>query len=288
MIAVGFQDSPDTNRALEWAAQAAVANDEPLKIISVGPNGAFGDFTGSSVVIDAEVMRSAAVEIAEEGARRARELGAKEITVEGIVGNAAEGIVEAAEGARVLVMGNRGRGPLLSALLGSVSYAVTAHAPCPVIVVRESAPLPDADHRIVVGYDDSEPAQKARDYGVFLSELHDAPVHFVRAWSDTAAALAATSYVDGAALAISDTQAREETKADLQRMIDDLAAEHPKARISGELAEGDAAHAITEAAQGAGLVVVGTRGRGGFKGMMLGSVSHGLLHSAPCPVAIVR
>ena len=69
-----------------------------------------------------------------------------------------------------------------------------------------------------------------------------------------------------------------------------MRAEHPDLKITTAVLEGDPASALAAEAErvGAALLAIGTRGRGGFRGMMLGSVSHGVLHAAKCPVAIVR
>ncbi|HEX2706288.1 MAG TPA: universal stress protein, partial [Candidatus Lustribacter sp.] len=65
-------------------------------------------------------------------------------------------------------------------------------------------------------------------------------------------------------------------------------AEHPELSVTTLISEGDPAQTLAEAGREAGLVVVGSRGRGGFSGLLLGSVSHRVIHTATCPVAVVR
>ncbi|GAB3586699.1 universal stress protein [Calidifontibacter terrae] len=287
MIAIGFNDTPDSRAALDWAARSAKISGEEVRVIAAVPMPTMPDY-GSGAVLDPNQMRSAAAELALQGAKIAGEIGAAHVETAADVGNPAEVVVDRAEGARVLVIGNRGRGPLLSALLGSSSYAITAHAPCPVVVVRSETELPNATHGIVAGLDDSERSRKAADYAIFAANMHQAPLHFVRVWNDTATMLAAATYVDGAALAMDSGSQRDGARAAFEQQLQDLCDAHPEVKITGEFLEGDPTSVLSNAAQGAALLVVGTRGRGGFRGMMLGSVSHGLLHSAPCPVAVVR
>jgi nucleotide-binding universal stress UspA family protein len=80
-------------------------------------------------------------------------------------------------------------------------------------------------------------------------------------------------------------QAAEET---LQRAEAHVRAAHPELALETEVLYGEPGHVLGELAQRAGLVVVGSRGRGGFAGLLLGSVSHTVIHEAPCPVMVVR
>jgi nucleotide-binding universal stress UspA family protein len=77
-------------------------------------------------------------------------------------------------------------------------------------------------------------------------------------------------------------------EADVARAVEALRREHPDLDVSGEAAEGSAVDILVRASRDAGLVVVGSRGHGGFAGMMLGSVSHAVLRGADSPVAVVR
>lgn len=287
MIAIGFNDSPDSRTALDWAARSAKITGETLRVIAAVPMSTMPDY-GAGMVLDTDELRSAATELAAQGAATARDLGATDVETAADVGNPAEVVVDHAEGARVLAIGNRGRGPLLSTLLGSSAYAITAHAPCPVVVVRSETELPNSEHRVVVGFDDSDRAAKAADYALFVGAMHHAPVHCVRVWNDTSTLLAAATYVDGAAIALGNEDQRDHAREAFEQQIDRMRAGHPEVQITGVFSEGDPARVLADAAQEAALLVVGTRGRGGFRGMMLGSVSHGLLHTSPCPVAVVR
>lgn len=289
MIVIGYSDTPDCERALEWAASEARRSNEPLRVVSTLGQPAFADI-GAGVVIDRQIMQEGAREVAATGAAHARKLGAQQVEEHAAVGNPAELLVDAAQGARAIVLGTRGRGPVLSALLGSVSYTVAAHAPCPVIVVRENAPSVGPEHPIVVGVDDSEPSRRALALAAEVAGERGAKLHLVSVWSDPAATIASASYVDGAALLSAGEGIRDAVTADLAQIAQDLQDSHPDITIDTTVVEGDPALALAAVADrvGASLLAIGTRGRGGFKGMMLGSVSHGVLHAAKCPVAIIR
>ncbi|NHN55103.1 universal stress protein [Calidifontibacter sp. DB0510] len=286
MIVVGFSNTPDCERALAWAAHEAKRLDEELLVVSVMAHPRFVD-AGGAVVLDPTDLEQAAADLAEEGARQARERGVEKVATRSALGTVAEQLVDAAQGARLLVIGSHGRSPLLSALLGSTSYAVCAHAPCPVVVVRTEAPKPDADRPIVVGVDGSERSLVAADFAARAAEATGAPLHCVVVWSNPAALLAASSYLDTTGLAMGD-QLRDSARVTVEEIAESLRRQHPSVTITAEVLDGDPASTLAEASAGAGLLVTGSRGRGGLRGMMLGSVSHGVLHNAKCPVAIVR
>ncbi|MCG8656049.1 MULTISPECIES: universal stress protein [unclassified Yimella] len=289
MIVVGYNDTPDCERALEWAASEARRSGDKLRVVSATAMPTFAD-AGAGVMIDRQVIEDGAVEMAKIGAEKASALGASDVEPHHSLGNPAEILVEAAEGARVIVLGSRGRGPVLSALLGSVSYAVAAHAKCPVVVVRADAPSVGPQHPIVVGVDDSKPSQRALAMACEVAAERGAPLHLVAVWSQPAATIAAASYVDGAVLMTAGEGIHQAVEAELRGTADRLRTDHPDLSITAEVIEGDPASALAAEADrvGASMLAIGTRGRGGFRGMMLGSVSHGVLHSAKCPVAIVR
>jgi nucleotide-binding universal stress UspA family protein len=137
--------------------------------------------------------------------------------------------------------------------------------------------------RIVVGVDGSERARRALLWALDEAELRQAELDVVLAWSNSMM-FASSPYV-GAYL--DPAQERNEAK----RLLDDIVAKsvpvgHP-VRVHRILAEGNAAASLLEAAKGADLLVVGSRGHGGFVGLLLGSVSQQCVHHAPCPVVVV-
>ena len=134
--------------------------------------------------------------------------------------------------------------------------------------------------RIVVGVDGSEAAREALQWGVDEARRRNATVEAVYAWHQPYL----TGYAEMAEIGI------DEFASDAQQILDatvdavDATGIEPVVR---RLVTGNAASALVEAAKGATLVVVGSRGRGGFTGLLLGSVGQQVAHHAPCPVVII-
>jgi nucleotide-binding universal stress UspA family protein len=137
---------------------------------------------------------------------------------------------------------------------------------------------------VVVGHDGSGCAQEALTWAAHLAERAHWPLHVVRAWR-MATAPQPPSWAPGYVPPITDYEAA--VQADLEADV---------ATVLGERAQGVSCHvvhappvrALIEAAAGADVLVVGARGRGGFAGLLLGSVSDQVTHHAPCPVTVVR
>jgi nucleotide-binding universal stress UspA family protein len=135
--------------------------------------------------------------------------------------------------------------------------------------------------RIVVGVDGSEESKAALRWAVEEARLRGATVRAVCAWSLPHVAGPGFAFLPGGI---------EEFRRDAEGVLDAAIAEVGSEGVDVERAavEGGAADVLVQAAQGADLLVVGSRGHGGFAGLLLGSVSQQCAHHAPCPVVIVR
>jgi nucleotide-binding universal stress UspA family protein len=204
-------------------------------------------------------------------------------------GRAASAIVEEAGRfhADLIVVGHRGHGPIETMLLGSVSAEVVDHAPCAVLVARDSDPGP-----IVFADDGSASGNTA---AALLEAFPLAPHTPITVLSVTDTGL---PFATAAAPGLYDQavesyiRSREEARAETQRIADAAAA---RLRLLGYRAtavvhDGDPAHEIVEYAKDhrAGLLVLGTRGNTGLRRLLLGSVARNVLLHAPCSVLIVR
>jgi nucleotide-binding universal stress UspA family protein len=204
---------------------------------------------------------------------------------------AANALIEASKGADLLVVGSRGRGGFSGLLLGSVSQEVAQHAECPVVIVpsprrgtqmvgREAgAPI----ERIVVGVDGSQGARRALGWAVDEAMLHNARLEVVHVWHYPY--LPASPL--GAAPAPPLYEFEDEARRTLDRAVDSVDTSGLATPPERVLITNGAAAALIDVAKGADLIVVGSRGRGGFAGLLLGSVSQELAHHSPCPVVIV-
>lgn len=202
-------------------------------------------------------------------------------TTQAVCGHPAQVLLETGAGADLVVVGSRGDGGFLGLRLGSVSEKVVRHATVPVLVVPHQAEVSQRG-LVVIGVDGSKDAHEALDWGLSEAAWRDSAVRLVYAWTVPAVAGPfGVTLPDAAELSDNAARVVEAEAARARRMAPHLEIEtaHPCR---------EPAQALIEAASDAGLLVVGRRGLGGFKGLLLGSVSHQVVHHAPCPVAVVR
>jgi nucleotide-binding universal stress UspA family protein len=288
-IVVGFDGSTGAEAALDWAAHTARRQGRPLTVLHVSDLAAAPAHTAYLPDVLSDALAAAARATLDAGVERAAAVvDRSHITGVTLIGSPAAELVAASEGAALVVTGCRARGRLASGLLGSVSYAVTAHAKCPAVVVRgHETAYPDAIHEVVVGVDDSEVSERALEVAADIADETGAPLHIVRveplhapdSWASVETRHAGSQHTHAM---------RAEAEATLERAKKHAHGSHPKLKIETEVLYGDAGHALAPLGNRAGLLVVGSRGRGGFAGLLLGSVSHAVIHEANCPVMVVR
>lgn len=194
----------------------------------------------------------------------------------------ARALLEASTGASLLVVGDRGLGGFRGLLLGSVSQHCLHYATCPVAVVRNvGTAAPDDSERVVVGIDGSEASYEALDWAAEEARVRGATLGIIHAWHTPFSA--ASPYGGSFDPSVLDDSARAVLDAAVER-VDAAALTKP---LDAVLAVGRAAPVILDASKRANLVVLGARGRGGFAELVLGSVSHSVVHHSSCPVVIV-
>jgi nucleotide-binding universal stress UspA family protein len=193
-----------------------------------------------------------------------------EVSHRQVLGGGAATLVEESRGADLVVVGCRGHGTLAGLLLGSVSSQVVAHAHCPVLVVRPAEPGPPATGPVAVGVDGSPTSTSALAHAVAEAARRGAALRVLYAAGK-----------DGD----SDNGQVEEV---LTGAVETALAAQPDLEIDSEiLRDADPAAALVEASKDAAVIVVGSRGRGGFTGLLLGSVSQAMVHHAHCPVLVI-
>lgn len=198
-----------------------------------------------------------------------------------------EALVVEARRARLLVLGDRGLGGLAGLMLGSVAVSLAAHGACPVVIVRGdrgrtgSVPGDGAQDPVVVGIDGSPVSEAALAFGFDAAAARGVGLVAVHAWSPTAIDEALAPLMDWDAVAVGE-------QAVLAERLAGWGQKHPQVAVRQVVVRDGAVRALVDASRGAQLVVVGSRGRGNATGLLLGSVSHGVLHGAHCPVAVVR
>lgn len=192
--------------------------------------------------------------------------------------DAVAALVDEARGADLLVVGRSGAGRVERVLLGSVTEAVLRHSPCPVAVVPATST--DRVGRVVVGIDGSPASTTALRWAAAEAELRRAELVVLHAW-EYPYRLTAEGIGRGSDLAEVDAAIVTDRAVETAR---DVTA----GAVSSQLVEGGAVQAVLDASRSADLVVVGSRGRGGFRTMLLGSVAHGVAGNSACPVVVVR
>ncbi|NQU37124.1 MAG: universal stress protein, partial [Actinobacteria bacterium] len=214
--------------------------------------------------------------------------GVETVVVEG---PAIQGILDVAKkvDASLVVTGRRGLGGFKRLMLGSVSDEVARYAPCSVAVVTSRRQEWEPTKTVVVGIDGSADGDAALTWAASEARRTGCSLHVIHAWAFPempAGSLAGTIpwlNDNGAQLTSLAEDTLKEAIARCSIAADDLS-------LTQEASCGYASEVLTAAAHDrrAELLVVGTRGLGGFAKMMLGSVAHQCLHHAGCPVAVIR
>jgi nucleotide-binding universal stress UspA family protein len=280
-IVVGFDGSPRSGLALDWAVDEAQRWQVPLHVVYARMMPLRGPTPEVGLVVqetEADEVLGAAVDRAHELAPR---LG---VTTSSRYGAPAPLLVDATRGASGLVVGARGRGGVASALLGSTSVDVAAHAHCPVTVVRQLPEVVADRPGVVVGVDGSELSESAVAVAFAQASARSVPLTVVHAWflEYTAAGLQVLD------LQHERQRIAQEEQALAAELVAGWSEKYPDVVVRRHVVNAHPVQALADHSRGAELVVVGSRGRGGFAGLVLGSVSQGVLHHAHAPVMVVR
>ncbi|MDQ7910409.1 universal stress protein [Phytohabitans sp. ZYX-F-186] len=282
-VVVGVDGSAASTAAVALAVRTAVERDRPLRVVHgfvwpllrvpLGPS-PYGPPEGG-LRNDAEQIVRDALACAEGCDPRVRASG------EVVTGGVAAVLVGESRHAYALVLGARGLGGFTGLLVGSVGVQVAAHAACPVLVARGA---PRENGPVVVGVDGSPNSNRAVAFAAQEAVLRKTDLRAVHVWSGPSS----TGPGDMLPLVYDPEQVAEEESRLLFEATAGLTERYPDLLVGHRVVHGRAARAMVAQSQGAQLVVVGARGRGGFAGLLLGSVSQALLHHADCPVAVVR
>jgi nucleotide-binding universal stress UspA family protein len=277
-IVVGVDESAGAAEALRWAAGEGELHRWPVTAVLCW--GSLDQHHGT-MPHPFEPAFTAAEATAALHTIVARVLGKGAATVECRTVNdlAARGLLEASADATLLVLGARGLGSFRELMLGSVSQQCLHHATIPAAIVRADTTSPQHGRSwIVVGVDGSETSQRALGWALEEGRLRHVGVEVVHAWNPPTHAVptlpnAYAPFDEAARTVVDQALAHADTTG--------VPTVRPVVR------QGSGGEVLVRLARGADLVIVGSRGLGGFKGLLLGSVSHHLSHHAPCPVIVI-
>ncbi|MEB4212232.1 universal stress protein [Mycobacterium sp. 94-17] len=283
-IVVGVDGSPASNYAVCWAARDAAMRNVSLSLVHM----VNATTTRPQVSMAAEALAwqeddgrrvlQEAVKIAEDATRTSRK-----IDIASALWHAppAPTLARMSEEAEMVVVGSYGRGAVGRALLGSVSSGVARRARCPVAVIHDEDPLMPHPQQapVLVGIDGSPASElataiafdEASRRGVTLTALH--------AWSD--AQIVELPGVDWSAV-------RSEAERSLAERLAGWQERYPDVTVRRVVVCDRPAPQLIEQSEAAQLTVVGSHGRGGLTGALLGSVSNAVIHSIRMPVIVAR
>lgn len=285
-VVVGVDGSPSALAAVEAAAQEALLRGARLHVVHafiwpamhVPPGGSpLGPPTGG--------VRESIEHVLAEALERALAAAPGVMADHAVVAGEAVTALEAeSRTAQLMVVGHRGSGGFAGLRLGSTSVHLAAHSHCPVMVVRDR---PVKDGPVLVAVDGPRHSRGAIAFAFQEASLRGADLvalHVWGTWSDHGD----TRPVDVVDLIgdVETLQAHEEQLLD--EALSGHRGEHPEVPVRARVVRGRTRPTLIEASRGAQLMVVGARGRGGFTGLLLGSVSQAVLHHADCPVTVVR
>ncbi|OBJ51051.1 universal stress protein [Mycobacterium asiaticum] len=283
-VLVGVDGSAESARAVAWAAREAALRHVPLNLLHAVTPVVVGWPVGRLY----EEMPDWQKDNAERVIAQAREaaataLGGSDTTPvhdETVYANAVSTLIEASAEAQMVVVGSQGLGALGRMLLGSVSSSLAQHANCPVAVIHSAdGAEPDPAAPVLVGIDGSPVSEAATAFAFDEASRRGVDLVALHAWSDVGVF---------PVLGMDWHDRESEGQEVLAERLAGWQERYPDVHVQRSLVCDTPAKWLLDAAERAQLVVVGSRGRGGFDAMLLGSVSSVVVHSAKIPVVVVR
>ncbi|MPZ85308.1 MAG: universal stress protein [Actinophytocola sp.] len=285
-VVVGVDGSESSLRAVRWAADRCGRRGTGLRLVHACqvPTGY------RPGIVDEGTLRTA-MESQSRGwlaeARQAAEQAVPGLHIDTVleVAPSVPALVKESGDASLLVLGSRGLGGFTGLLVGSTSVELAGRARCPVVVVRGPGDeAPPTEGPVVVGVDGTELSEAAIGFAFAEASVRQAELVALHAWTDL---VLETAFPSGAA-ALDFTPLAQEAEETLAERLAGRQEEYPDVHVTRKVVRERPTRALLRFAENAQLVVVGSRGRGGFRGLLLGSTSQHLLQHARCPVAVVR
>ncbi|MFF7451559.1 MULTISPECIES: universal stress protein [unclassified Streptomyces] len=294
-VTVGFDGSPESRAAAEWAAREAHLRGLPLRVVHAWEP--VPEPMAQAPLLGAETQQHWSERIPREAVEEIA-LRHPEVEVDRaqLSGRPADVLVDAAKEADLLVLGSRGMSGIGGFLVGSVGLAVVAHTETPVVLVRagqpaaderepESAGIPAAAASyapVVLGLDPAAPDDSVIEFAFEAAVRRSAALRVVHGWNLPPY----YAYSPPAGLELHDEIARAQSAA-LAEALRPWRQKYPDVQVTEVCRSGNAARCLVDAAGGASLVVVGRKIRRNPFGAHIGPVAHAVLHHAATPVAVV-
>lgn len=283
-IIVGVDGSAPSKVAVDWAAREALMRNLPLTIIYISPSPMVAaerpmpaDLTERVEKHGQRVLREAR-STAEEAAK-----GSSPIRIDTEMVSAAvlPTLIDRSKDADMIVVGSRGVGAIVRRLLGSVSAGLIHHAHCPVAVIHDEDPMMPEPSKapVVVGMDGSPASEQATAIAFEEASRRGVDLVALHTWSDFSAFDIPPAGWH---------ELEKEAEETLGKWLAGWQERYPDVTVRLVVALDRPAHQLLDQSESAQLTVVGSHGRGGFAGMLLGSVSSAVAQSARMPVIVAR
>ncbi|MFE3171644.1 universal stress protein [Amycolatopsis sp. NPDC059090] len=287
-VLVGVDGSEGAADAVRWAARLASGRDLDLELVHCLQLA--GLLRGGELARSAELFEG----IRRDGERiaaEARELAfsvdaSLDVCSEAVTDSAPALLIARSYAARMVVLGRTGIGGFAGMLVGATTAAVVGHAGCPVAVVRgrHGDGLVPQDGPVVVGVDGSASSDAVIEAAFEEASFRQAPLLAVHAWIDVVYDSAESS----ARLMPQWESLQPAEERLLAQRLAGWQEKYPDVEVRRKLVRDRPRHVLLDESSRAQLLVVGSRGRGGFAGMLMGSTSQAMVHHASCPVLVVR
>lgn len=284
-IVVGVDGSDRDETVLAFATRVATRIGAPLHLVMAHEihTGVVGSWDAGFIPssIDSELATASERALAAKRAELVAANGGLSVTTSHPWATPSQALLDAAEAARLVVVGTGRKRGLERAVLGTTSLDTAMHAPSPVAVVGNST---GETGPVVVGIDGSKHSALAAQWAADAAVARDVPLIALCTWW--------LEVIDGMVVTEPGTPQWQQVEDRYRQVVEEalrpVRAAHPDLEIDVRLLNARPVDVLVETAGPDGLIVVGSRGRGGFAGMALGSVSHKVLQRATAPVVVTR
>jgi nucleotide-binding universal stress UspA family protein len=281
-VVAGVDGSSSALAAVMWAADECARLNAPLRLVHAfsWPTNGYPVLAGTGDEIRRTVEEQARAWLAEAAVAARATAPDVDVTTELRSDGATSLLIEESRHARLLVLGSHGLGNVRGLLAGPTAVALASHGECPLAIVRGAAA---ADGPVVVGHDGSPASEAAVGFAFAAASSRGARLTMILCWRDFV--------VECAHSAAQFTVDWDEVEDDERRVLTESLAKwqdlYPDVRVERVVLRDRPVRALMRYGTEAGLLVVGSHGRGGFDGMLLGSTSQALVYHAPCPLVVV-
>jgi Universal stress protein UspA and related nucleotide-binding proteins len=285
-VIVGLDRSDPGRAAVEYAADLANRRHLPLRLLHAFEPSQYADRTTIGWREDVVALRRNSAQRLVDDTLEVLGILYPDLDVSAALhfGSATDMLIKASKDAHTVVLGSRGAGGFADLVIGSTTLHVTAHAKCPVIAVPGPPYAAVPRHGVVVGVDGSQLSEAAIGYAFEAASDVGEKLTAVHAWYDPAH----TGVGVMMPLGYDPTMAAREERLVMAESMAGWQEKFPDVEVEHLVVLGHPVPSLVSRATHARLLVVGSRGRSAVHSLVLGSVSHGVLHHATGPVAVVR